>query len=238
MLNEKIELLSEYYFRPYEKNQAYREKKKYMLKELKRIAAQLKVEKGGDENEVYEEIFRRFKAGEIEINLEDLSFDESSKLRYIKKIFTNENLEDLDFVNVEYNLCDFKGSTIQNTDIKYTDFKKCYFKNFNINKSALYQLVFKKSDLTDSSFNNCIVSDSLFYDSHLPKVSFTNSRLLNTSFERCYLKKTSFRNAELINVRFNSCTLSKLDFSGSIMDKITYRFLKDEHADLSEVEVI
>lgn len=237
MLDEKIELLLEYYLRPYKKNKAYHEQRNNMEKELGRIAIELK-NKGRVENEVYEDIVRRLESGEIKANIENLSFDNSSTLRYTKKLFSNESLQDLEFINAEYNLCDFKGSTIENKDIKYTAFKKCYFKGFNIIQSTLYQSNFKKSDFTKSFFNKCEVSNSLFYGSHFPNVSFTNSKLLNTSFEQCYIKKATFKNSALINVQFNSCTLSKLNFSGVIMDKITYRFLKEENVVLSGVEVI
>lgn len=237
MLKEKLELHIEGYFRPYKKDQIYQEKKKVLMNNLENMMFQLKNE-GLEDKEAYNILIKKLECGDVKIDVSELSIDENNKLNYFKKIFADENLENLALINANYRICDFKGSMAKNREINYSEFKDCYFKRLNVIDSTVSESDFKKSDFNQAVFENCKITNSSFYDSHLPKVSFDGSFLLNISFKNCYLKKVSFLNSKLINVQFESCTLSKLDFTGATMDRITYRFLQEERANLTDVEII
>lgn len=237
MLSEKLELYIESYFRPYKKDKAYNEKKKELLKMLENLLFQLK-NNGIEDREIYNVIIKELESGNLGIDVNSLTIDENNKVEYFKKIFVNNNLEDLPFINVKYRLCDFKGSTIQNLNIAFSEFNGCYLKRLNVINSTVSESTFKKSDFNQSNFENCKINNSSFNDTHMPNVSFADSLLLNVSFENCYLKKVSFANSKLINVNFKSCTISKIDFMGATMDRVTYRFLKEESANLNDVKLI
>lgn len=237
MLSEKLELYIESYFRPYKKDKAYKEKKKELLQMFENLMFQLK-NNGMEDREIYNALIKKLESGDLEIDVSLLTIDENNKVEYFKRIFVNNNLEDLPFINVKYRLCDFKGSIIQNLNINYSEFKECYLKRLNVINSTVSESTFKKSDLSQSNFENCKITNSSFHDAHMPNVSFADALLLNVSFENCYLKKVSFANSKLINVNFKSCTISKIDFMGATMDRVTYRFLKEESANLNDVKLI
>jgi uncharacterized protein YjbI with pentapeptide repeats len=237
MLSEKLELHIEKYFRPYKKDQAYRENKKVLVNKFDSMLFQLKNE-GLEEQEAYDLLTKKLECGDIKVDVSSLSVDENNKLNYYKKIFINDNLEDLELINVRYRLCDFKESRIENREISYSEFKQCYLRKATVNYSTIVDSMFNKSDLGQAIFTNCKITNASFYGSDLPKVSFEDCVLLNVSFDNCYFRKSSFLNSKLINVQFESCTLSKLDFTGAIMDKITYRFLEEEGVKLTGVDII
>jgi len=238
MLKEKLELYVEAYFRPFKKDLVYQEKKLELIDKLQNKMIQYKNNNGLTEQEIYSALIKDSIEEEMRINLNELTIDKNNTLHYVKKIFSNENLEDLPLLNVEFRICDFKDASIENREINYTVFKNCYLKKFTVNNSTILNSCFKKCDLSLSNYSNCKVTDSSFNDSHLNKANFENSFLLNTTFKNCYLNKVSFKNTKLINVQFESCTLSKIDFTGAIMDKMTLRFLVEELGELTEIEII
>ncbi|MDY0395106.1 pentapeptide repeat-containing protein [Virgibacillus halophilus] len=78
-----------------------------------------------------------------------------------------------------------------------------------------------------------ISRDVIWKDFHLRGEVFNQ-----TIFETSSLKRASFRNATLNNVQFRLSDVKKIDFDGTIMDKLTYNFLKGSKAELNNVTLI
>ncbi|MCM3138058.1 pentapeptide repeat-containing protein [Bacillus safensis] len=237
MLSEELKLYVESCFRPYKKDKTYEERKKELLELLGNI--KLKLENDGfKEEEVQDILIEKLKSGEISIDDHTLVIDDHNRVEHVKKIFVNDDLDWLTFINVKYKLCDFKGLSIVQKVMSHSEFNGCYLKKVNFSDSKISSATFEKSDLTQSHFEHCEITNSSLYGCHLPNVSIDESSLINVSFENCYFKNISFENSKLINVNFKSCTIKKLNFIGVTMDKMTYHILEGEGANLSGVEVI
>lgn len=96
-----------------------------------------------EDKEAYNVLIKKLECGDVKIDVSELSVDENNKLNYFKKIFNDENLEDLALINVKYRLCDFKGSMAKNREINYSEFKDCYFKRLNV----IYSTHFVSGDI-------------------------------------------------------------------------------------------
>lgn len=131
-------------------------------------------------------------------------------------------------LNNRFNSCSFIDAEFLKNNIEKCDFSEADFSaaklsgvNFELNliKNAVWKFtVFKNSNLSNSLF------EGLIEDCH-----FENCTFYNVKFQNAIIHNTFFKN----NDRFK-----KVQFIDCRVDKITYAFLKNNHADLKGVTLI
>ncbi|MFZ7115580.1 MAG: helix-turn-helix domain-containing protein [Bacteroidota bacterium] len=131
-------------------------------------------------------------------------------------------------LNNRFNSCSFIDAEFLKNNIEKCDFSEADFSaaklsgvNFELNliKNAVWKFtVFKNTNLSNSVF------EGLIEDCH-----FENCTFYNVKFQNAIIHNTFFKN----NDRFK-----KVQFIDCRVDKITYAFLKNNHADLKGVTLI
>ncbi|MCQ9634282.1 pentapeptide repeat-containing protein [Chryseobacterium sp. WG23] len=127
-------------------------------------------------------------------------------------IFTACSLQETEFSESHISECDFTGA----------DFTGVVIKSGGLEKSILTKATWKATS---------------FYATQLADLVFEGT-LEDCSFENCSFKKVIFQNTTLINTFFKNNNLKRVQFINCKVDKITYAFLKNGKADLTEVTIL
>jgi len=108
--------------------------------------------------------------------------------------------------------CDFSGANLTNMTSRWS-----YFKKVNMNGAVLFRTKFQLGQLTEVTFTGDIV-ECTFENCDFARVVFEGAVLRN-----CFFKNTKLRRAKLI---------------GCKADKLTYAFMKNDKADMTDVAII
>ncbi len=193
-------------------------------------------------------------------NLVDTDF---SGLKNLHEKFASSNMQRCLFVgsdlsglllksnNVES--CDFSGSDISRSKIQSSNLSNNTFNGCSLIETEFLRSYVEGCDFSDSDFtgvelksggfgNNTVTgavwNRTSFRSMHIADVVFEGT-IEECLFENCGFSGVIFRNATLINTFFkHNKKMKKIRFVDCKADKLTYAFLKKEHADLSGITVI
>jgi uncharacterized protein YjbI with pentapeptide repeats len=186
-----------------------------------------------------------------------------SGLKNIHEKFNATNMKNCKFVGAELSGLILKANNIENCDFSNSDLRNSKIQSSALNNniffdSLLIDTVYSQSDIRNSSFNNANLSGAEFLNSNFQKntientvwkhTSFKNTgicevvfegNLDDCSFESCSFKSVTFKNATLINTYFkHNRKLNKVQFINCKVDNLTYAFLKNGKADLTDITLI
>lgn len=193
-------------------------------------------------------------------NWSDCNF---SGLKNLKEKLSSSNIKNCKFINSDLSLLtlgknnieisdfsssDISNSKIQTSNLLKTDFSKSLFINTKFYKSNIEKCNFSNSNFNCSEFietnleqNNLIEAiwkSTRFLKSNLSKVIFSG-KIENCYFEHCAFYGVKFENAEIKNTFFKYNTrFKKVQFINCKVDSITYAFLKNNKANLVDVQII
>ncbi len=185
-----------------------------------------------------------------------------SGLHGLAEKFKNANIEKCRFVESEMSGLELKGSNIQRSDFSRSDLTACNFSGVNIEHSIFVGCDFSGSEFIKSHVNDCDFSDAnltgvrfnwcyfnkttqagaVFRQIKFEHGTFTGmtftGELTDCSFENSGFVRTVFDGAVLRNCFFKNSRLKRIKFIGCRADRLTYAFMKNCKADLSDVTII
>lgn len=148
--------------------------------------------------------------------------------------------------------CDFTGADISSSQILNTSLVKNTFKNSSlagseVSKSHIKGCDFSEADLKgvkfkSGGFSKNIIASTIwghttFKDIKIEDVSFEGT-IDDCYFDNCSFKNVLFRGVTLTNTFFKCRSLKNIKFIGCYADRLTYEFLKNGKADLSDVTML
>jgi uncharacterized protein YjbI with pentapeptide repeats len=142
----------------------------------------------------------------------DLSSSQIQSSNFIKNLF-----KDCSMIEIE-----FSGSYIMGCDFSGADFTGAAFKSGGIQNNQMANAI-----LNGTSFNAMQITDMVF-----------DGTLEECSFENCVFTRVTFRNTKLINTFFKNKSLKRIRFIDCQADRMTYEFLKNGKADLTGITLL
>lgn len=152
------------------------------------------------------------------------------------------NIEDCDFSKAN-----FTGSVFGKSYLNRNLFVDASLKNAHFHGTFITDCNFSGANLTDLNFDSGGMDRCKLNEASLSRVSFVDVYLANMEisgevndckFENCSFKNFVFKNAIIKNTFFKAKSLKKIKLVNCKMDRLTYEFLKNGKADLSDVEIV
>ena len=167
--------------------------------------------------------------------------------------FMNSDLSELFLGKNNIELCDFSSSDIRDSKIQSSNFYKNQFRNCsfidseffknNIEKCDFSEADFSGAEILEVNFESNIVKDAvwkftMFKKSNLSNVVFTGI-FEDCHFEHCAFYGVKFENATILNTFFKyNEKFKKVQFINCKVDKLTYAFLKNNEANLTDITIL
>lgn len=127
------------------------------------------------------------------------------------------NLANCALVEARFSGCHIRGCDFSGSDLTGVAFSRCDFSKNNIAGARWHRTSFEGVNVMDVTFDGI---------------------LEDCSFENCAFSKVSFRNATLLNTFFKNRSLKRIRFENCRADRMTYEFLKNGKAGMSNIELI
>lgn len=186
-----------------------------------------------------------------------------SGLKNLKEKFSSSNMKNCKFLNSDLSglilgknnieLCDFSSSDIRDSKIQSSNllnnqFTKCsfidaeFFKS-NVEKCDFSEVDFSGAELIESNFEKNNIANITWKFTKFLKSNFSNMVFSGTfedcHFEHCAFYSVKFENATLLNTFFKyNDKFKKVQFVNCKVDSITYAFLKNNQANLTDITII
>lgn len=186
-----------------------------------------------------------------------------SGLKNLKEKFSSSNMKNCKFRNADLSglilgknnieSCDFSGSDIRDSKIRSSNllnnkFNKCSFIDGVLFKTNIEKCNFSETDfsgaeiietnLESSDVSNVVWKFTKFLKSNMGKITFTGT-FEDCHFEHCSFYGVKFENATILNSFFKyNERFKKVQFINCKVDSITYAFLKNNQANLTEITMI
>lgn len=159
-----------------------------------------------------------------------------------KILLKGNHVVDCNFSNSNINNSHFQNSHIvanqfQDCSLQESEFSGCHIKNCDFNGANFTGTRLKGCDFSNNKIEGAVWMRSSFIVSQLSDVVFEGT-LEDCSFENCSFKKVTFQHARLINTFFKNKSLKRIKFVDCQVDRMTYAFLKNGKADLSDVRLL
>lgn len=186
-----------------------------------------------------------------------------SGLKNLKEKFSSSNMKNCKFLNSDLSglilaknnieLCDFSSSNISDSKIQSSNllnnqFTKCSFIDAelyksNIEKCDFTEVDFSGAELIESNFETNNITNVIWKFTKFLKSNFSNIAFSGTfedcHFEHCAFYGVKFENATLLNSFFKyNDKFKKVQFVNCKVDSITYAFLKNNQANLTDITII
>lgn len=187
-----------------------------------------------------------------------------SGLKNLHEKFSSSNMQRCQFIgsdlsglllkrnNVTH--CDFSGSDfssshIQGSYLSENNFTDCSLKDAEFSASYASGCDFSRADFTGAvirsggfeknNMASAVLHSTSFIETGFDDIVF-GGKLEDCHFENCSFKWLTFRNATLINTFFrnNRFKWIRLRFIDCQADRLTYQFLKSEHADVTGITLL
>lgn len=182
-----------------------------------------------------------------------------SDLNNLQEKFNGSNMRDCQFQRADLTELQFDRNNIEKCN-----FTEANLRNSHISESNISNSIFEKSDWTDAqfthsnleknNFNGCNFSGAEFKgvnfgnntleNAHWNLTSFQQTNLSNLifsgsidgcSFDTCSFHKVTFQNVKITNTFFKGRKLKGINFKDCQVDKLSYEFLKNARADVSNL---
>lgn len=186
-----------------------------------------------------------------------------SGLKNLKEKFGFSNVNNCKFMNSDLSglilgknnieLCDFSGSDIRGSKFQFSNllnnqFTKCSFIDAEFFKSNFENCNFSEvdfsgteileSNLESNAVNNVVWKFTKFLKANISNITFTGL-LEDCHFEHCAFYGVKFENATILNTFFKyNVRFKKVQFINCKVDSITYAFLKNNQANLTDLTLI
>ena len=176
--------------------------------------------------------------------------------------FSGSNIEKCKFIEVEMAGMALKHNKIENSDFSRSDLSRCKFTSSNLENSVFVGCDFSGSSFFKSSISDCdfsganltsvyskwgyvkkvnlagaLLHKSKFEFTQLTEITFSGE-LKECSFVNCDFARIVFEGAELSNCFFKNAKLKRAKFINCKADRLTYAFMKNCKADLSDVTIV
>jgi uncharacterized protein YjbI with pentapeptide repeats len=147
---------------------------------------------------------------------------------------------------------DFSSSNLSKSHIEGSNIVNCFFKECSLREILFSCSQIKSCDFSGTDFTGMIVKScawiknitagaiwnrTAFYTTQLTDMVF-EGLLEDCSFENCEFTGVTFQNATLTNTFFKNKSLKKIRLIECKADSLTYAFLKNGKADMTDVELI
>lgn len=148
--------------------------------------------------------------------------------------------------------CDFSSSDIGNSRIQTSNivnslFKSCSLKEAEFSSSHIKGCDFSGADFTGAVFKSsawlkntmegAVWNRTAFYTTQFADIVFDGT-WQECAFENCEFSRVTFQNATFINTFFKNKSLKRIRFIDCQADKMTYAFLKNGKADLTDITLL
>ncbi|MDR2712372.1 MAG: pentapeptide repeat-containing protein [Clostridiales bacterium] len=185
-----------------------------------------------------------------------------SGLQGLAEKFSYANIEKCRFVESELAGLVLKGNNIKDSDFSRSNLSNCHFAGANIehdifNGSDFSQSVFSKSNVVNCDFSLANLTGAVIKWSNFKKVDLNDTILYKTKFSFGKIIRITF-NGEITECSFENCEFMQVIFDGVILrqcffknaklrrakfincqaDRLTYAFMKNCKADLTDVSII
>jgi uncharacterized protein YjbI with pentapeptide repeats len=185
-----------------------------------------------------------------------------SGLKNLNEKFSSSNLQNCLFIASDLSELSLVGNNIENCDFSESDlncshfqssilasnkFRNCSLKEAQFSTSQIKGCDFSNADFTDAIVKSCdflkntmagaIWNRSSFHNIHFADIEF-DGVWNDCSFDNCEFTRLTFRNATFVSTFFKAKSLKRIRFIECKADKLTYAFLKNGKADLSDVTLI
>ena len=185
-----------------------------------------------------------------------------SGLKNLHEKFSSSNMQRCKFINSDLSGlilksnhvdgCDFSKSDISNSHFHNSHLVNTLFKDCSLSKTEFSGSHIKCCDFSDADFTGAVIKSSSFQKNTitnlvLNRTSFNSTDISDIVFEGtiedCYFEnstfsKVTFQNSKLINTFFKSRSLKHIKFIDCQADRITYEFLKNGKADVSDITLL
>ncbi|MEX3745734.1 pentapeptide repeat-containing protein [Lysinibacillus xylanilyticus] len=130
-------------------------------------------------------------------------------------IFTDYDLNNSSFLEVNFKGCDFSKVYLSGASLCGSFFEDCIFKDNIYIKGNSDYAIFKKSNIAGTnafrtSFYECDFSEMTIIDSEMRNCSFINASFSNVIFKNVNFDISSFHSSIFHNVKFIDCSFEKL----------------------------
>lgn len=126
----------------------------------------------------------------------------------------------------------FKNASFYRAEMVMSNIKGCDFFEADLTKSTIKACDFNKNRMDHAKLNQ-----TSFISTQLTDIVF-EGKIEDCSFENCSFTRVIFQHSTLINTFFNAKTLKRVKFEHCFADPITYAFLKNAKADLSNITIL
>ena len=186
-----------------------------------------------------------------------------SGLKNLKDKFSSSNMRNCKFIrsdlsglllaknNIEscdFSVSDLSGCKIHSSNLLNNWFNSCSFFDAEFLKNNIEKCDFSEADFSAAKLSGVNFESNLIKNAVWKFTVFKNTNLSNSvfegliedcHFENCTFYNVKFQNAIIHNTFFkNNDRFKKVQFMNCQVDKITYAFLKNNHADLKGVTLI
>lgn len=166
-----------------------------------------------------------------------------------KCLFIGSDMSGLLLKNNHIDSCDFSASDLSSSRIQGSHLVNSMFRNTSLQKAEFAGSHIKGCDFSGADFSGAAIKSSVllknimagavwnrtaFAASYLVDIVFDGT-LKDCSFENCEFVRVTFQNATLIDTFFKNKSLKRIRFVDCQADKMTYAFLKNGKADLTDV---
>ena len=157
-------------------------------------------------------------------------------------LLKNNNVDKCDFSRSDFSL-----SKIHNSNLAHNLFKNCSLIETEFSGSNIYRCDFFGADFTGVTVKSGGFEKNVITNTVWNRTSFINTHIVDIviegtlescSFENCKFTRVTFRNATLIDNFFKCKTFKRINFIDCKADKITYAFLKNGKADLTNITLL
>lgn len=166
--------------------------------------------------------------------------------------FIGSDLSGIQLKNNNVNACDFSNSDFSKSIIQHCNLSNNVFVECMMNETEFSGSFFTEVEFTGANFTGTvfiaggmekgIMKDAMwkhtaFREMYLSNLEFTGI-IDDCYFENCAFKKVIFRNATLLNTFFKNKSLKGISFINCQADRMSYEFLKNGKANLSNITII
>lgn len=186
-----------------------------------------------------------------------------SGLKNLKDKFSSSNMKNCKFMHADLSglilgknnieRCDFSFSNIRDSKIQYsnllnnqflqTSFIDAEFRKCNISKCDFSSTNFSGASFFEVNFENNVAKEALwkftsFKNTNISDIVFEGN-IEDCHFEHCEFHNVKFQDAVLTNTFFKYNTrFKKVQFINCKVDTLTYAFLKNNQANLTNIEIL
>jgi uncharacterized protein YjbI with pentapeptide repeats len=185
-----------------------------------------------------------------------------SGLKNLHEKFSSSNMQRCKFINSDLSGlilksnhvdgCDFSKSDISNSHFHNSHLVNNLFKNCSLNKTEFSGSHIKGCDFSDADFTGTVIKSSSFQKNTITNLVLNRTSFNGTDisdivfegliedcyFENCTFSKVTFQNSRLLNTFFKARNLKNIRFIDCEADRMTYEFLKNGKADVSDITLL